>query len=184
MKTTLVIAPHGDDEVLFAAFTCMRTRAHIIVCTHDADPLIRRRRSLETASAARLMGCSHHVWPMSADSLDLKQGKLWLEGWNSTQLVDSTPAQVFAPAVEKDGHEQHSAIGQLALDVFGDAVTSYLTYAPRGQRSREGKEVDPPNADEISRKLQALACYETQIANPQTRPWFFELLDLREWVGS
>ena len=188
MKTTLVLAPHGDDESLFAAYTCMRTKAHIIVCTHDSDPTIRRRRLIETASAARLLGCSHHVWPMSEDSLDLAQAKLWLEAWNSTTFIASTPNHVYAPAVyapavEKDGHEQHNAIGQLALDVFGPKVIGYLTYAPRGQRSREGTEVEPTPA-EIVCKLQALACYETQVANPMTRPWFFELLDLREWVQS
>lgn len=178
----IVLAPHGDDETLFAAFTCMRERAHVIICSQDADPEVRRQRSLETTCAIGVLRCSHHEWQMPADQFDPEKARGWLEPWNSMSLVASVPERVYAPAVHPEGHEQHNMIGSLALDIFGDRVIPYSTYAPRGQRQKEGEEVIP-TAEEIQLKLAALSCYRSQIEHPSTRPWFFELLDLREWIG-
>lgn len=178
----IVFAPHGDDEVLFVAYTCMRERAHVIVCSHDADPKIRTQRSLETTAAIQIMRCSHHEWPVDAGKMDARLARTWMSAWNSTSLVASTPDRVYAPAVNPQGHEEHNLIGQLALEVFGDKLIPYGTYAPRGQRERLLHDVIP-TADEIQRKLQALACYRSQIDNPSTRPWFSELLDMKEWLG-
>lgn len=186
MTEALLLAPHGDDETLFAAFTCMRygKRMHVIVCTQDADEKIRALRSLETKRAIGLFGCSHHEWPMAADAPDWTKAKEWLEAWASDKLFATRIENVFAPAIEPEGIAQHNAVGLLAQDVFGDRVTHYLTYAPRGERSRYGVEVPPPTAHEIALKLRALSMYESQITNPHTRAWFFELLDLREWWAA
>ena len=180
----IVLAPHGDDEVLFVAYTCLREQAHVIVCSQDADPGIRKARSLETTAAITLLGCSHHEWPIPADEMEkhVDQMKIWMTAWNSTSLVASTPDRVYAPAVNTEGHEQHNLIGLLAREVFGDKVIPYGTYAPRGQREVLPQEVIP-TAYEIQRKLQAIACYRTQMENSSTRPWFFDLLDMREWLG-
>lgn len=181
----IVLAPHGDDEVLFAAYTCMRERAHVIVCSQDADPAVRKDRSLETTRAIEILRCSHHEWPVPADRFEknLGQMKVWMAAWNSTSLVASTPDRVYAPAIHPEGHEQHNLIGELAREVFGDKVIFYGTYAPRGERQHLGREVIP-DADEIRRKFEALACYRTQIEHPLSRPWFFDLLDMREWLSS
>ena len=178
----IVLAPHGDDETLFVAYTCMRERAHVIICSQDADPVIRKQRSLETTAAIQILRCSHHEWPIIAGQIEWEEAKVKLEPWNSTALVASTPDRVYAPAVDPQGHEEHNLIGNLAIAVFGDKVIPYGTYAPRGRRQRLLNDVIP-TADEIQRKLQALACYRSQIENPSTRPWFSELLDMKEWLG-
>jgi LmbE family N-acetylglucosaminyl deacetylase len=180
VSDAIVFAPHGDDEALFAAYTCMRERAHVIICSQDADPEIRRARSLETTSAITILGCSHHEWQMSAAEMDWEQARAWMEPWNSTRLVASLPDRIYAPAIHPEGHQQHNRIGELALEVFGDKVIPYTTYAPRAVRQIGAKEI-VPTTDEIVRKLRAIACYRTQIENPSTRPWFYDLLDLREW---
>lgn len=180
---SLLLAPHGDDEALFAAYTCMRERLHVIICTQDANEDIRQVRSLETARAIDILGCSHHEWPMPADKPDWDKARVWLSAWDSSSLVASRADRVYAPAVHPEGNEQHNIVGELALEIFGDRVVPYMTYAPRGQRQREGTEV-VPCAFEIQWKLQALACYSTQIENPLTRPWFYDLLDLREWISG
>jgi LmbE family N-acetylglucosaminyl deacetylase len=186
LTEALLLAPHGDDETLFAAFTCMRygKRMHVIVCTQDADPAIRGVRSMETKRAISLLGCTHHEWPMSADEPNWDSAKEWLGAWASDKLFATRIEKVFAPAIEVEGHEQHNAVGLLAQDVFGDRVTHYLTYGPRGERSQHGVEVAPPTAHEIVRKLRALSCYESQITNPCSMPWFFDLLDMREWWAA
>lgn len=179
--SAIVFAPHGDDETLFAAFACMRERAHVVVCSQDADIAVRRMRSLETTRAIEILGCSHHEWQMPADRMNWDKAREWMEAWNSTALVASVPDRVYAPAYHPEGHEQHNQIAELVAKVFGeDRVTYYSTYAPRGQRQRMGIEFQP-TPDEISRKLAAIACYRTQIEHPSTRPWFYDLLDLREW---
>jgi LmbE family N-acetylglucosaminyl deacetylase len=177
---TILLSPHGDDETLFAAYTCLREKPHVIICTQDADQEVRRERTLETAAALEILGCTHHEWVMSADKPDWDKARIWLSSWDSSSLVASTADRVYAPAVHPDGHEQHNVVGELAREIFGDRVVSYMTYAPRGQRHIEGREIIP-TTHEIRCKLMALACYRTQIENPSTRPWFFELLDLREW---
>lgn len=183
MSNVILLAPHGDDETLFAAFTCMRERAHVIVCTQDDDWETRQQRSLETTKAITTLGCTYHEWPISAKELTWDRAHEKLECWNSTRLVASTPDRIYAPAVDPEGHEQHNLIGNLALAIFGEErVIPYGTYAPRGQRQKLAREVIP-TAMEIQLKLQALAYYRTQIENPSTRPWFFELLDLREWLA-
>lgn len=177
----LLLAPHGDDETLFASYITMRKRAHVIVCSQDADPNLRRRRTAETARAIDILGTSHHEWPMPANAMDWDQARTWLELWNSPAHA-TVPEKVYAPNVHPLGHEQHNQIGQLALEVFGDKVVPYTTYAPRGQRE-SGRTELVPDAGEIAKKLQALACYETQIGSQVTRPWFFEMLNLREWLA-
>lgn len=179
---TLVLAPHGDDETLFASYICQRNRAHVIVCTQDANPEIRQQRSFETNAAISELGCSHQEWPMPASAFDYDQAKRWLEVWASTAHVAEIPDKVYAPAISPEGHEQHNEVGHLAIQVFGDSVIPYMTYAPRGQR-QTGVEVIP-TPTEIQRKLRALACYGSQIGNHLTRPWFYELLDMREWLGG
>lgn len=179
--SSILLAPHGDDETLFAAYTCMRERPHVIVCTYDRDHAVREERQREVAAAVRILDCTHQVWQMSETAFDRGVAKKYLEVWMSDR-VPMIPDKVYAPAIEEGGHEQHNIVGELALEVFGERVVPYLTYAPRGHRSTAGQEV-VPTAEEMRSKLQALACYRTQIANPATRPWFFELLDMREWLA-
>ena len=158
----------------------MRERAHVIICSQDADPSVRQRRSLETTRAIEILGCSHHEWQMPANKMDWVQARMWMQSWDSTSLVASTPDRVYAPAYHAEGHDHHNRIAQMADEIFGEKLIPYTTYAPRGVRQIGTQEV-VPTAGEISRKLQALACYQSQIEHPSTRAWFFELLDLREW---
>lgn len=182
--TTLLLAPHADDETLFAAYTCMRSQAHVIVCMQDQNFATRAQRSEEMATAVRIMGCTHHEWPMTEDAPNWDKARDWLSSWNSTQFLQSKPDKVWVPAWHPEGHEQHNKVNELAREVFGeDVLGTYLTYAPRGHRQRDGVEV-VPTTDEIHLKLRALACYRTQIDQLPTRPWFFDLLDLREWVSE
>lgn len=90
------------------------------------------------------------------------------------------PDLFILPEAEKNGHSDHNNISMFTWD---DTPTiRYLTYAPRGHRSTWGSEVKP-TAQEIALKLRALSCFESQIEQASTRPWFFELLDMREFVA-
>ncbi len=89
---------------------------------------------------------------------------------------------VIVPDVEEFGHSQHNLVGRLALTVFQDCeLIRYRTYSPRATRSH-GTPVHPDRPEFIARKLAALSCYRTQIENELTQPWFYSLLDMREFI--
>lgn len=152
--SVLMLDPHGDDLCLFGAFTAIREHAHILV-THATVP------EDEIAAAFAALGVSFEIGTNPSDSFD----------------------RVIPPAWQQYGHEGHNAVAEATYSKFPatPSLSGYLTYAPRGQRSRDGVEVKP-EPEWIARKLAALACFRSQIADPKTRPWFFDLLDLREWI--
>ena len=78
-------------------------------------------------------------------------------------LAEPSPSEVWLPAVEKDGHEQHNLVGEIGAEVFkGATIHRYLTYTRTRGKSTNGIEVKPTGV-ELLKKLQALACYKTQI---------------------
>jgi hypothetical protein len=98
------------------------------------------------------------------------------------ELLDTihSPERVWAPALELGGHDQHNAVGQVALDVFGHRVRPYLTYV-RGRMRTRGAEV-PFEPSWVARKMRALSCYQSQIAlEGDCQPWFMDDT-LREYV--
>jgi LmbE family N-acetylglucosaminyl deacetylase len=180
--SALLLAPHADDETLFASYLILRHKPDVLVCSRSRDEEEATLREAELAEAMAILDAPYRVWPYT--SLDRRTIIADLSAWLPKNDPTYRYSHVFAPAVEQGGHDEHNGVGQAALDVFGsERVTPYLTYAPRGQRSREGVEVIPADPSWIALKLRALACYRSQIEDPKTRPWFFELLDLREWVA-
>lgn len=183
--TALLLAPHADDETLFAAYTLMRYRPHVVVCLKAGD---RSGRETEEAIAELGLDPYGHIddaepgagleqWPY-AEERPIPNDLLELL-WTRRDEYD----RVFAPAVEEGGHEQHNEIGRIAVTVFGvGRVTGYLTYTRAGGRSTWGTLVEP-TTDWIAMKLRALSCYQSQIDRDATRPWFYDQLDLREWVA-
>lgn len=181
--TALLLQPHSDDAALFAAFTCLHHRPHVItVLSSDLQErrgtgITQATREAEDRLAFEFLGCTVEQWPYLDSAPD------WGAVENALRLADErlAPERVFAPAPEPDGHDQHNAVGNLALDVFGKRVTGYLTYRRGHGRSRSEREVAfKPHWPGL--KLSALACYASQIQEPSTRDWFLEL-SLREWYA-
>ena len=182
---SLLLAPHNDDETLFASFLCLRHRPLIVVCLrsmrmaeksypHPEFSMTFAEREAETAAAMEILGCEWVQWEIPdtrPNPVPELAAMLALAGeWD----------QVFAPAVEDGGQFQHDTIGVLADSIFGaDKVTHYLTYTTGG-RSTDGEEV-PYEPEWPALKLRALACYETQIKHPSTRAHFLDG-GLREYV--
>lgn len=186
---SVLLAPHNDDETLFAAFTLQRVQPHVIVCTRcDHD---HRRREDETQKAVQLLtgSATYEQWTFQTGHPDWKR---------MTQAIASLDEYdvVFAPAFNHraNGHApgakpppgwgvlQHDHIGWLAHRHLGaERVVHYCLYNRwGGERDRRGTEVEP-TAVEIIRKLKAISLYESQIESDATRAWFFDRLDLREW---
>lgn len=183
--TAILFSPHQDDAVLFACWTLLDHDP--LVVTVLASQLQEDRgtgitndtRVTEDCCAFAELGVKDwQQWPFADSDPD------WGAVQNSMRALDDRlqPETVFAPAPEDGGHDQHNAIANLALDVFGrERVTGYLTYRRSHGRSRSDREVAfEPEWPAL--KLGALACYRSQIAEPSTRDWFLELT-LREWYA-
>ncbi len=192
MPRTLLLAPHSDDETLFASFIVLRFNPDVVVCANDPDEAIRKLRVLETQ---RALGALGHNWEQKLRFWPYEEGKLdkdTVKGNLSTHVAGPIDPMfepragyefVFAPAVETNGHEEHNLVGEAALETFGPKQTlSYLTYTRTGGRSRDGREM-PFLSEWVGAKLRALSEYKTQHALPGRQEWFTSMLDLREWVS-
>jgi LmbE family N-acetylglucosaminyl deacetylase len=180
----LFLSPHHDDETLFGSYTLIAHRPYVFFCTapfkQESLGVTFAQRVEEAGCALKELGI--HSWSQSlgrdVDSYELLLGILDDDFKNLDTVL--RPERVWAPDVEQGGHEQHNLVGSVALDVFGDRVHSYLTYV-RGQMRTRGTEV-PFEPQWVSRKLRALAYYESQIALVgNTQPWFMDDT-LREYV--
>ena len=184
----LFLAPHNDDETLFGSFTLLRYRPHVVVCLRSfrmASPSYPGKmpvdfftREFETEMAMKTFGCTWEQWTYSDVDPEWDELTAHLRVLDG-QTLDPRWNRVFAPAFEIGGNEQHNVIANIANSVFGDRVTSYLTYTASG-KSRHGTEVEF-EPEWIPLKHHALACYKTQAMHPATRAHF--LTDIREYIS-
>jgi LmbE family N-acetylglucosaminyl deacetylase len=180
----VLFAPHNDDETLFSCFNALRYNCHVVVCLrsvrmhalgYPGGPVTADREA-ETACAMRVLGLEWTQWPVPDDDPNWKEVADLMAILAATGDVE----RVFAPAPEKQGHEQHNVIGHYADAFFGpDRVTHYLTYTTAG-RSTHGSRVEPPDGA-VDLKREALMCYQSQIEHPATSVWFQG--DLTEYVA-
>lgn len=193
---TLLLSPHYDDETLFAAYTVQRHQPDVLVVAVPKDRDEAERRNAETAEALKWLGHTGRLNSLGSyeGGIDPEYLVGYLEGCAAPAPEAFDPLadpededlkydRVFAPAVEDGGHDDHNLVGRAAVKVFGpDRVIPYLTYTRGGGRSRGGVEV-PATPAMIEGKLLALACHRSQIEHPARRPWFYDMLDMREWLA-
>jgi LmbE family N-acetylglucosaminyl deacetylase len=174
MSRALLLAPHADDESLFAAYLAQRYAAHVVAVFDEG-------RAGELDHATTWLGCGFHQMPIPKGAGE-DTVEAFLIGLRDPSGADDWDL-VIIPAVEEFGHEEHDLVGRLALSVFQDCeLIRYRTYSPRGTRSH-GTPSLPDRPEFIARKLAAMSCYRSQIEDAATRPWFYDLLDMREWTA-
>lgn len=186
----MFLSPHADDEVLFGAYTLMRHNPDVILCSGAGATVEQQQRHTELDAALAELGHSGlvHKWPYAEGGLDAGQMaqdlSVWAAAWDPLEAATrGYYHRVFAPLVEADGHAEHNAVGRAALEAFGpERVVWYPTYTRGGGRTKNvGVEV-PVVPSMVQAKLRALAAYASQIEHPQRRPWFYDMLDMREWL--
>ena len=182
--TALLLAPHSDDETLFASFLILRYRPHVVTCFRSHVQEARggptfATREQETQKATRHLGFPDlEQLPVRDDAPDPEMLAALLTEIEGRERWDV----VFAPAVEDGGHDQHNLVGELALQVFGaERVTTYLTYR-RGHGKSQSLSPIPYEPSWVSAKLRAMAEYESQIELDNCRYWFTEA-PLLEWYA-
>lgn len=178
----LFLSPHNDDACLFAAFALQCERplvlavfdSHIQVSRGHANCDAARRRK-EDLEAITMLGCGVAFGGVRDD-----EPAHSIRTRVHSALSHWSPSEVWLPEVEEGAHEQHNLVGEIGLEVFkGATIHRYLTYTRTHGKSTNGREVKPTGAM-VLKKLQALACYRTQIEADALGCWP-HFLDLREF---
>lgn len=176
---TIFLAPHNDDEALFGAYTLMRTKPLVIVCT---DSYIQPQRGdlgctaeirrQETINAMKLLGCP-------VVFLGIKDTELTEENLKE-RLQFLHPDTVYAPAFQ-GGNAQHDIVNKVARELFGRNVEQYTTYTKTELWTKGSWEVEPTEKEK-QLKNQALDCYKSQINLAATAPHFLAVRNKSEWL--
>ena len=166
----IYIAPHNDDDALFGAYVCLRYKPKIITVLRSFveagwnPPVTHETRELESAAAAKVLGCEHEQWRFSDNAPD------WEEITGT--LRKYKPRRVWAPLPEDGGHPHHNAIGSIA-GVLWPQTAYYSTYTHAHGKTTAGWQVIPRKGWE-ERKREAMACYVSQATHPQCAVAFSE----------
>lgn len=180
VQDTILISAHNDDESLYAAYTLMRIKPLVIVCTESfiqpergdfgCDAETRRN---ETIAAMKLVGCP-------VVFLGIKDTEL-TEEILSERLKYFNPETVYIPALQ-GGNPQHDMVNRVAMKLFGrKRCEQYCTYTPTELYTTGGWELTPSLA-EIELKNKMLDCYKSQLQLPSTAPHFAAVKNRSEWL--
>lgn len=173
LVSAVLFAPHADDECLFACYLLIRLRAKVVVCLDSG-----LTRFLEMKDAMGVLGRDWRMLHVDEAEPD----------WDAVRDAIGEQARrastLIAPAFEEGGHEHHNEVARI-VDALGHShKIRYVTYR-RGQgRTTTDYRVEG-TVHEQELKLQALRCYASQIADPDTAPWFPSgaYHTLTEWVA-
>jgi LmbE family N-acetylglucosaminyl deacetylase len=191
----LFISPHNDDETLFGSFLIQKHKPLVVVVfdsfiqvNRGADWCDRVTRRMETSAAlnelllnpAALFCGLRDDTEYTVSEIEASIAGVLMQETLKGQLAD----EIIAPAIEKFGHAHHNLVAMAAgglAATLGVPLIQYTTY----QRGTHGKTRTPnPVLIEdpmwIERKLNALACYRSQIRHPMCQPHF--LRDLEEFT--
>lgn len=179
MTRALLISPHDDDSVLFAAAILQRYKPTILVCLDSWLQPNRgeigcsaEERAAESEKAHAILGCGTIRLKLRDDSV------------TEDQLVAALTLEkdayhiVYAPALQ-GGNEQHDAVSRAADKVFGSKVVHYTTYT-REQLYTTGNAEIVPTAEELRLKREALYCFESQLR--VNMPHFAAVIGKSEWL--
>lgn len=144
----------------------------VVICfgVSEANGVPSALRSEETRDALPHLGVTQLLeWPLSDRRATPDEVEAWMIGLRDPSGQDDWDL-VYAPAIERGGHPQHSLVGRLAATTFADVtVEHYLTYTtPPVVRSRSKRPV-PYDPSWLFRKHAALACYRSAADTPSYR---------------
>lgn len=159
--SAILLAPHDDDEGLFASGIIMRYKPHVVVVTcsliqfdRGQTDITAERRHKESTAAVKLLGSDVEFLNIPDNNLRYDDLVWALRPWPETNLC-------FAPA-KQGGNAQHDLVSDAASNMF-KRVIYYATYAS-GQwfTPLENGVRLVLTPEERAQKLLALSCYESQ----------------------
>jgi LmbE family N-acetylglucosaminyl deacetylase len=189
---SVFISPHDDDQVLFGAFTLLR-ETPIVVIVYDSYVQPSRGlagtewhlRAAESERACEILGCTDvRRLRFSDASPDVTPAYIRNRLEDALSDVPPSSRRLYFPAYEANGHEQHNIVhrGCLPAALLSPTSCCYMTYTRTMGKSVSEREVPITSANWITRKLKALACFESQFSlNPNMGCWPHFLRDQREY---
>jgi LmbE family N-acetylglucosaminyl deacetylase len=173
----VLISPHNDDETLFAAFTLLREKPLVIICTDGwiqwerGDPVTWTERREESRKASKILG-------VEVVFLGIRDTRLTEQALEAALQPYVTHEQAYAPALQ-GGNAQHDLVSRVAQRLYPN-LTQYMTYTPTELWTKGSKEI-VPTPEELALKNEALSCYRSQINLSSTRPHFVAVAGKSEW---
>jgi LmbE family N-acetylglucosaminyl deacetylase len=175
----LFVSPHNDDETLFGAFTILREQPVVLIVF---DSYVQQKRGLpgwmhqrrnESIAALKILGIPENkiLFGCLNDSRDVdvtRLGDLIYAATSNLKLDE-----IYLPAFEENGHHQHNLVAHVTFprSIGIVPVKRYLTYTTKG-KSVSNNPVSIENPIWIAKKLQALACYTSQMnLDPRMGCW-------------
>lgn len=177
MALKLLLAPHHDDESLFAAYTVLRQRPLVVVCTDSwvqfnrGDGITNEQRMGETQRAMELLGAPVLFLGVRDDTIT---EDLLMQGLQAFPK----DSEVWAPSIQ-GGHVHHDLVGHCARRYF-ETVVGYTTYTKSELYTTGDYEV-LPTPEEAELKNKALDCYESQLKI--NGPHFEAVRNKSEWLN-
>ncbi len=167
--SAILFEPHHDDAVLFACFTLLRIHPTVVTVLGDArvqDELgvTVFERERETIEAMKVVEPSNwRTW--NHKDTEPNEDAIVSDMLHLNAIMH--PKEVWAPLVEKRGHEQHNLVGRAAIHAFGEKRCCFYSTYRMGpyERSREGVRVEY-EPGWLFQKHAALACYRSQALTP------------------
>jgi LmbE family N-acetylglucosaminyl deacetylase len=183
----LWVAPHNDDETLFGAFTIQRHQPDVVIVFGS---YIQYRRGHQRCTAVQRMQESYDalrclgIPQEKVHFLDFNDAEAWRPEAIAAALEQWHPSEVWIPLVEDGGHHQHNLVGVAGLKAFPNSrIHRYLTYTTAGKSTSTASSMAVPvTGAMVLRKLQALACYRTQLEIDELGCWPHFLRDQQEYV--
>ena len=175
----LFVSPHCDDESLFGAFTILREQPYVMIVY---DGYVQKQRGFsvtayqrrqESIAALNILGIPMNKILFCAldDSKEYTEREIGERIATGYHIADFLPEEIFMPAIELGGHRQHNLVARAGLLRILPKITRYMTYTDNG-KSMSDKPVVVENPMWIAKKLQALACYTSQMSlDPRMGCW-------------
>lgn len=161
MKETILIAPHNDDETLFAYKMMSVLKPRLVVATDSyiqfkrgQTEITAERRRAETMAAASIYG-------VPVDFLGIPDDEVTFERLCEKFEAYRFPNLVLVPALQL-GNETHDLVYLAAVGCFRVShVLCYATYAKGESFTPRGCEVYLTGEDHM-KKSEIMACYLSQ----------------------
>ena len=165
------LSPHSDDEILFGAYTIMKEKPLVVICTDSYlqdDNLIVRRN--ETRNAMDLLGVEVFFLGIP-DSFSDDDFRLALKTKLERLEIKGT---VYAPNIDCS-NRHHKVVGEVVKEMFDDVVF-YDTYKDSWGTTGIGELITTTNKEKALKK-KAMSLYKSQIEYPLTKKHFERVWD-------
>lgn len=182
MKSAL-LAPHDDDQVLFAAYTLMREKPTVFVVLDSYIQPNRgetgcsaEERAKESAIACEMLGVPIKRFRIRDDATPKDQ--LWkgmAVGFKELAGFD----RIYIPA-KQGGNFQHDLVNEVAGAMYTYKTVEYTTYTKTQLYTTGNKEVVPTDS-EVVLKNRAMECFQSQLR--VNRPHFDAVKGKSEWLN-